>query len=178
MRVSVLIGLTAALVWQSAPPRRNVAAITTPSKSPMARVTGIERAPITLPGITVKDYDACMKSAEEVPDFEGKKGVVEELKKNCKRLDEIHKTTGVLPGYYPPTKELGYMVAFETVTARYVVSTLGSCKEILENGQCGGEWVPNVVVGKSYIFADSCTGEAYVCLSRPPPRRAPSQRLD
>jgi S1-C subfamily serine protease len=139
---------------------------TTASKGATARVIGIEHTLITLPGYTVKDYAACMKSAEDAPDFEGKKAVVEELKKNCKKLDEINK--GIPPGYYPPRKQAGYMVTFETATARYVVSTVGSCKEVLENGQCGGEDVPDVVVGQSYIFHRSCIGETDMCLDDPP----------
>jgi V8-like Glu-specific endopeptidase len=138
----------------------------TPSKSPMARVIGIERTIITLPGWTHKSYAQCMKSAEDVPDFEGKKAVVEENKKGCKKLDEA--TKGIPPGYYPPTKEPGYMITFETATALYVVSYLGACKDVLENGQCGGEIVPNIVVGKSYIFYPSCIGETDICLGDPP----------
>jgi hypothetical protein len=141
---------------------------TTPSKWTTARVIGIEHAIITLPGMTVKDYATCMKSAEDVANFEGKKAVVEEIRKSCKKFDGMHKTMGVLPGYYPPKKEMGYMVTFETAAAMYVVSTLGSCKEMLENGQCGGEWVPDVVVGEAYIFNPPRAGETQLYLSEIP----------
>jgi hypothetical protein len=151
----------------------------TPSGSAAARVVAIEHAIITLPGWTVKDYATCMKSTEDVPDFEGKKGVVEELIKNCGKLDEMHKRTGILPGYYPPSKESGYMVTFETATARYVVSTLGACKEVLENGQCGGERVPDVVVGRAYLFDPPRVGEMQLYLSDPPVKKGavPEVRL-
>lgn len=151
-------------------PRPIKADRSTPSGWTTARVIGIERAIITLPGSTVEDYATCMKPALDLPDYyEGKKAAVAEVEEMCKKLDEIHKTMRVVPGYYPATKEPGYMVTFETPTSRYVMSTPGSrCTKWLENGQCGGEIVVDVVVGQSYIFRPPGAGETLLSLSEPP----------
>jgi V8-like Glu-specific endopeptidase len=140
----------------------------TPSEWTTARVIGIEHAIITEPGYSVEDYAACMKSTADWPDSEDKKAVVEEQEKTCKKLDELHKSEGMLPGYYPPKKEPGYVVTFETPTARYILSTVGRCTKMVENGQCGGEWVPDVAVGQSYIFYPPRAGETQLALSDPP----------
>lgn len=167
IRITFLIGLAAArTAAQSVPSQKADKAA--PSKETTARVVGIERATITLPGHTVKDYAACMKSAADLPDFQGKKAVQEEMKKDCEKLDELHKRQGISPGYYPPTKGQGYMITFETSTATYIVSTVGRCEEVLANGQCGGEWVPNVMVGRTYLFHPSCIGETDMCLADTP----------
>jgi hypothetical protein len=168
MRITLLIGLAAAL----APAQSERKDTPTIATSTTARVVGIERATITLPGYRVKDYAACVKITVDWPNAEYKKAVMEDLEKQCKQLDEMHKKSGILPGYYPPKKEMGYIVTVETATAMYVVSTLGGrCTEVLENGQCGGEQVSNVVVGQSYPFEPSCPDETSACLLDPPVKK-------
>jgi len=129
-----------------------------------ARVIGIEHTIITLPGHTVPDYAACMKGIGDWQEGELKKAAVKE----CKQLDEIHKSMGPLHGYYyPPRRELGYLVTFETPIAVYVVSSLGKCTEMDVNEQCRGEWVPNVVFGQSYMFLPSRIGDTDIGLADP-----------
>jgi hypothetical protein len=148
----------------------------TPSGLTTVHVIGIEHTIITLPGYTVPDYAACMKGIGDWQDGEVKKAAVKE----CKQLDEIHKSMGTLHGYYyPPRKESGYLVTFETPTALYVVSTRGRCTEMDVNGQCRGEWVPNVVFGQSYTFLPSRIGDTDIGLADPPVKKGavPEVRL-
>ena len=132
----------------------------TPSGLTTAHVIGIERTIITLPGYTIPDYATCVKVPVDMPDDEVKK-----VEYHCKELDKIRKS--LRTSYVPPRKESGYMVTFETATARYVVSTVGRCTQWLENGECGGEVGVDVVVGQLYTFYLRA-GDTVVLLTSPP----------
>lgn len=130
-----------------------------------ATVTKIENAIITVPGLTVEDYQTCIKRGQELPE-----GIKRAMEAQCKQIADL----GIPPGDDPATKERGFLVTFETSDAVYVAWEQGRCDKVVGD-RCGGDWVVDVVVGQKYEFTR--LSDTLVMLSDLPRQGEPDNKV-